>query len=315
MISEQTLKDMVINYVEQSSGWFHTEDVNKALLINSAQDKDNVRQILHRLYIKELLEKDYRINGKWRKVQDELVEMDLQNAGETVPMDVQFPFQLERVFQPLPHSLWVVAGAPNAGKTTVALEFCLLNQFKQHIVYFSSEMGATRLMGRLKKFPLYQRDGIAFQAFERSDNYQDAVKKFPDSIIVIDYLEIYENFYEIGQKLKLIFDALKGNSSALVLVQKNPSRKNFKGQIEYVDLGRGGNLGLEKASLYVAMDSAGQNGNSRLKIVKAKEWQIENLNPNNMEFQYKLINGAEFVGIQYPPGFPQKIEHQDEMEF
>jgi hypothetical protein len=298
------LAHRLIDYIYQSSGWFFTEDVCRALSLKEEKDRDNVRVQLHKLADKGLLEKDKKVNAHWRKVEDDLFEMDLNNADSAKPLDIRYPFGIERVFPTLPRSILVCAGSSNSGKTAFMLNFCLLNQWKHHVVYFSSEMGASRLKARLNKHPDFQREGLGFQAFERGDNFADAVGKFPNSLIVIDYLEIYDNFYEIGSKIKAIFDKLQGNGVCFIAVQKNPSRKNIKGQTEYVDLGRGGNFGLEKASLYLVMDSAGKDGHSRLKIVKAKEWVHENINPNNMEWGYKLVNGCQFVSIEEPDGLP-----------
>jgi hypothetical protein len=302
--NDTPLSHRLVDYVYQSRGWFFTRDVCQALHLKEEKDTTNVRVQLHKLADKGLLERDNKVNGHWRKVEDEFYEMDLVNADKIKPLDVKYPFGIERVFPTLPRSILVCAGSSNSGKTAFMLNFCLLNQWKHHVVYFSSEMGASRLKARLSKHPLYISDGIGFQAFERGDNFADAVGKFPTSLIVIDYLEIYDNFYEIGAKIKAIFDKLQGNGVCFIAVQKNPSRKNLKGQTEYVDLGRGGNFGLEKASLYLVMDSAGKDGHSRLKIVKAKEWAHENINPNGMEWGYKLVNGCSFVQVQDPDGLP-----------
>ena len=307
-----TFRQRIYAFIKQAGERFSLQDVYSYLdiSINNIRDRDNVRVTLHNLCnakTERLIESDRMHTGWYRKIYDQMEEMDLVHAVEHPGLGIRFPFGIERVFKSLPRSIFLIAGSPNSGKTAYALNFCLLNQWKHHVVYFSSEMGASRLKGRLNKHPDFIREGIGFQAFERSDHFADAIRKFPDSICVVDYLEIYENFYEIGQKLRDIFDATEGDGCALVLVQKNPSRKNLKGQHEYVDLGRGGGFGLEKASLYLAMDSAGDDGYSRMKIVKAKEWADENVNPNNMEWQYKLLSGCRFVNIKNPIGMPSEI--------
>ncbi len=296
------------DFIDQSSGWFWLQDLYKELnLFNNGiytvkeieNNKSVVRNLCKRLVEKGRLERDPYRDGHLRKVEDDLMEMDLLTAEPAKPLDIKYPFGLEKYVLTLPRSIIVIAGEPNAGKTAFLLNFCLLNQWKQHVVYFSSEMGASRLRARLDKHPDIANLGIGFQAFERGYNFHDAVGKYPEAINVIDYLEIYENFYEIGAKMKDIFDKLKGNGICVIATQKNPSKK-FGGKIEHNDLGRGGTFGLEKASLYLAMDSAGMNGYSRLKIVKAKEWAQETINPNGLEWGYKLVNGCQFVDIIQP---------------
>ena len=42
------------------------------------------------------------------------------------------------------------------------------------------------------------------------------------------------------------------------------------------------------------------DGSNRLKIVKAKEWARDDINPNGLEWSYKLVKGCQFVGIREP---------------
>ncbi len=300
MVEITPLSNRLIDFIRQSSGWFWLQDIYKTLNITRENDKTNIRNQCIKLAAKGKLDKDHNHDGHYRNIQDDMVEMDLHNADPAESLDISYPFKLERFVLTLPRSIIVVAGASNSEKTAWMLNFCMMNQWKHHVVYFCSEMGSSRLKARLNKFPDIQTIGIGFQAFERGGDFHDVVAKFPTSICVIDYLEIYENFYEIGAKIKAIFDKLKDNGIVLIAVQKNPSKKNIKGQTEYIDLGRGGNFGLEKASLYVAMDSSGLSGGSRLKIIKAKEWARDDINPNGLEWSYKLIKGCIFCNIVEP---------------
>ena len=92
------------------------------------------------------------------------------------------------------------------------------NQRDHKIHYFNSEMGPGELRTRLEKFgePL---DTWKFQAYERSSNFADVIKPGPGNLNIIDFLEIHENFYEIGGRLKEIHDRLKG-AVAIVALQK-----------------------------------------------------------------------------------------------
>ncbi len=53
-------------------------------------------------------------------------------------------------------------------------------------------------------------------------------------------------------------------------------------------LGRGGNLGLEKPRLYLAMD------NGKIKIEKAKNW-VTRANPNGLTLEYRVVKGCQFA--------------------
>jgi len=49
-----------------------------------------------------------------------------------------------------------------------------------------------------------------FKAYERGGQFQDVIKSGEGNINIIDFLEIYENFYEISKPLAEIHKKLKG---------------------------------------------------------------------------------------------------------
>ena len=151
------------------------------------------------------------------------------------------------------------------------------NMHKFEIHYFNSEMGESELKKRLLKFNDIQLNDWKFEAIEQSDNFADVVAQGRGKINIIDFLEIYENFYEIGGRIAEIHKKLKG-AIAVIAIQKN------KG----VDTGLGGYRGLEKPRLALAL-SPGQ-----LKIVKAKNWRTEE-NPNGLQIDFKLVNGCILI--------------------
>ena len=52
-------------------------------------------------------------------------------------------------------------------------------------------------------------------------------------------------------------------------------------------MGRGGDMGLEKPKIYLAMDEG------RITIIKCKEWR-GNENPNGLSMTFKLVGGSKF---------------------
>jgi hypothetical protein len=113
------------------------------------------------------------------------------------------------------------------------------------------------------------------KVWERSGNFADVVK--PDAINVIDFLEIHKDFWEVGGMLKDIHDKLR-KGTAVVALQKSKEKK----------VGRGGDMGLEKPRLYLAIDSG------IITIVKCKNWQGER-NPNGLSKRFRLVQGWKFV--------------------
>jgi hypothetical protein len=288
----------VAEYVEQSSGWFHTDDIYKSFSISIENDKVNVRMCLSRLVQKGLLKRDTKQNGRYKKVENELIEMDFAKADPTAEFKLLWPFSLERYVRIMPKSIVVVAGSPNSGKTSFLLNVVAKNQGAQHIAYFNSEMAVEEFKLRLDCFDWV--DGWCFQAFERSGNFSDCI--FPDSVNIIDFMEINDEFYKIASELTAIHDKLR-KGIAIVAIQKNPPKRDMKGKMVANDMGRGGVFGLEKPRLYLSMDTG------HLKIVKAKIWQNPQINPNNKVFSFKLVNGSQFVNIT------EEIAKQEDMPF
>jgi hypothetical protein len=96
---------------------------------------------------------------------------------------------------------------------------------------------------------------------------------------VIDFLELLEDFWKVGMMLKAIHDKIAGSKDvAVVALQKAYG----------TDVGRGGEFGLEKPRLALAMESG------RVKIVKAKNWRTAK-NPNGLYKEYGLVNGCKIV--------------------
>ena len=109
------------------------------------------------------------------------------------------------------------------------------------------------MKSRLEKFEDVGLDDWKFSSFNRSSAFADAIR--PDEVNLIDYLELSgEKTFLVGDEIRAIYDRL-GNGLAVIALQKK------KG----ADYGRGAEFSLEKARLYLAMDSG------KLKVVKAKE--------------------------------------------
>ena len=150
-----------------------------------------------------------------------------------------------------------------------------MQSFEVH--YFNSEMGSGELRKRLSKFDGIALDDWNFKAWERSDKFSDVIKQGKGKINIIDFLEIHDNFYEVGGHLAEIYKKLK-NSIAVVALQKNPG----------VDVGLGGFRSLEKTRLALAMNAG------TLKIVKAKNWKT-GTNPNGLQINFKIVNGCNLI--------------------
>lgn len=151
------------------------------------------------------------------------------------------------------------------------------NMHKFDVHYFNSEMGGSELKKRLSLFDDILLHQWKFKAWERSDRFADVIKSGKGTINIIDFLEIHDNFYEIGGRLAEIHKKLKG-AIAIIALQKNAG----------CDTGLGGFRGLEKPRLYLSMAP------HSLKIVKAKNWQGAE-NPNGKQVLFKVVKGCKFI--------------------
>ena len=271
---KNNMTEEVNRYIDLTDGLFSVTDCYKELQsLQIVTNKNALHQIFKRFKDEGIIEKAGNLNGVYRRVNTQLTEIDYKNAvAEVIPLN--WPFEIEKWVHTFPRSIQVIAGMPNAGKTAFLLCFCQNNMNDFPITYFSSEMGAVELRNRLGKFDLpISKWNVKF--FEKASNFEDGLD--PDGINIVDFLEVYDEFYKVGLYIKQIYDKLD-KGIAVIAIQKNPE----------TDFGIGGMRSIEKARLYLALDR------NTIKIVKAKNWATET-NPNGLAKDFKLIQGAKFI--------------------
>jgi hypothetical protein len=271
---EKNLAQEVKDWISVTSGYFSVTDCYNELQVVTKCDKANVRQTLVRLSKEGEIERHPTKNGQYRKINTSVEEIDFLNAPIGC-VNLKWPFEIEQYVKILPKNIIIVAGVPNSGKTAFLLNFIEMNMDSHNIFYFSSEMGDIELRDRLSKFerPLHS---WKFKPIERSSDFADVIR--PNDINVIDFLEIHDEFWKISGMIKNIYDKLN-KGIAIIAIQKDPHK-------EY---GAGATRSLEKARLYLTMDS------HRIKIVKGKNWAKQGVNPNGLELYFKLISGCRFT--------------------
>jgi len=271
---DRNLKQEFLEWVHLTEGYWNLTEACRALQILQKEERNHLYVIAHRLKAEGIIEKYGNQAGVYRTVSADIEPIDFMNCTVNA-LSVRYPFQIERHIKTLPKNIIVVAGSPDAGKTAFLLNFARLNQDKHDVHYFSSEMGAMELRERLSKFdsPL---DSWHFKVWEKSSNFADSIK--PDAVNVIDFMELHSDFWQVGGMIKAIHDKLK-NGIAVIALQKPQGR----------DEGLGGQRGLEKPRLYLAMEAG------KIKIVKAKNWVTSDRNPNGLTLDYKIVAGCKFM--------------------
>ena len=279
-------QEIVEEWIKETTGWFTYEELDRELGIKQESDKSNRRVIIKRLKDDGIIEQNPKENKLYRYVNVATRIIDFKKAHNKTPLDIKLPFRIEGYVNTYPGNVIVIAGAPNAGKTAFLLNTVRMNMAKYSIFYQNSEMGEDELAIRLEKFQGLTLDDWTFTAEERSGDFHDVIR--PDCLNIIDFLELTDNFYQIGGFLSKIHDKLS-TGIAIVAIQKNPG----------VPLGRGGNLGTEKPRLYLSMDAG------KITIIKGKNWANPMVNPNRLVTEFNIINGCEFhqTGVWH---------HQDE---
>ena len=151
------------------------------------------------------------------------------------------------------------------------------------IIYFTSEdPQGYEFKARLKNvgmdFDLLRKSNFEMKA--RAENFAEVIE--PDSINIIDFLEIYKDFYLMGEILRNIFARLN-KGIAVIAIQKDKNK----------DYGRGGVMVMEKPRLVVSLKSDFPYGQKAV-IEKAKMFKGEK-NPYNQRRNYHIVNGIDIV--------------------
>jgi hypothetical protein len=124
-----------------------------------------------------------------------------------------------------------------------------------------------------------------FEMIKRSEDFEDIIE--PGTITIVDYLQMFDNFYNVGQKIKNMKDSI-GKGLLIVCVQK----KNSKDKL----YGRGGEFGLEQARLGVSLDSNKPYGHI-ITVTKGKNVR-KGKDIEGMSMDYKLEeDGSKIVPV------------------
>jgi hypothetical protein len=285
---ESDLKNTVKSWILLDKRTFKIQDIYNDLNIRNRQQKKKVSDYLALFCQDGLIE---RLNGQrgvfsYKESSFSLINyIDLVNT--TTDTIVSLPLGLPSLgIQVLPGNIIVVAGESNSGKTSILLNIAhdnlkTLSKTGQHdtIKYFSSEMGPQELHTRVKAFGKPMKLWSGMQAIERTGNFHQVID--PDGLNIIDFMEVHNEFYMVGEWIRRIYEVLSGGVCIIALQKKSGT-----------DFGRSGEISLEKPRLYLSISEV-IKGYSSCKIVKAKNYTGER-NPNGLEKDFRIIKrGSE----------------------
>jgi len=279
MDKDRSLASEIRLWIARNPGrHFTLNTLDTEIGIYESADKNNRWHIIDRLG-KEGLVEPY--GSAYRVVSVDLTPLNWRGADKSTIKDIKWPFGIENYVRILPKNVAVVAGSKDAGKTAFLLNFIMLNMAKYPIHYYSSEMGELELKERLEAFEetgLIPLEDWNFNSFEKAFDFQDVIAKHPDDIHLIDFLEIHKDFWEVSGIIFRMWERLK-TGLIVIALQKNPG----------ATFGLGGARSLEKARLYVTLDSG------KMTIEVGKNWAQKGVNPKGKTWNFKLVDGCKFI--------------------
>ncbi|MBT8362007.1 MAG: bifunctional DNA primase/polymerase [Deltaproteobacteria bacterium] len=294
-----SLSGNIREYIEQESGMFHNNDIDREFDLRSRREKQARWIALSRL------EKDgkiKKINGKagfWRVIKGDKPKMAFDNVSPE-SFSIPMPLQIGEMVEVYNGSMILVSGTSNAGKTaflmsTLALslythtkkekertkekERKLLQILDNGIRYLNSEMSPSEIMDWQESLGVNITNGDV-EFFECYSDYQDMV--LPDGLTFIDFLEINDNFYEVGERLREIHETLR-NGVVVIALQKKMG----------AELGIGGQFTMHKPRLVINLERT--NSAAKIaKLAKVKKAVRREDNPEGKQIDYVLTTEGAF---------------------
>jgi hypothetical protein len=276
---EKSLANEVKEWILSTEGHFFSTEIHKELDLSTKLHKKNVSEILRRLCVDGLIERAGNKNGVFRRVKgmEELEEIDWENAS-TESLPIKWPLRIEKFVLTRPRNVVIVAGDSDSGKSAFLMNTIAMNpDFK--VRAFISEGGASELNVRINNSgtpDLFKKPRVKF--FFKNSEWADHVH--PDAINIFDYLDpVGDDYPYVSQWIRDIYTRLK-KGIAIIGLQKKIG----------ADYGTGGPKTAEKSRLYLAIDKP----DSKIRIVKGKNWADPTKKPDKLQCRFKLWKGYHF---------------------
>uniref|UniRef100_A0A6M3LPZ9 Putative bifunctional DNA primase/polymerase n=1 Tax=viral metagenome TaxID=1070528 RepID=A0A6M3LPZ9_9ZZZZ len=268
----QEIRDLIA----QQKGNITATFCNNAQQSATKAEKSAVRMALSRCVKEGLIEPTGRNAGEYRIVEPKPEPVDWKTAKEEW-VKLYLPWRLDEFVKIPENGLILLMGAPNCGKSAALINIARYNMKKGWDVhYLSTEISEGAFRNRAECY-----NGLSLDDWKVNFYYDppvvDTIEPGKKKLWLIDYIELYDKFWEVGKILADIHRKL-GGGVAICAIQKQPGST----------VGLGGQFTQFKPSLTLAMDW------QKVKIVKAKDYDqmhFENYgNPNGKEYHFKMID-------------------------
>jgi len=249
-------------------------------------DRDDRHRVVVRLFHAveaDLLKKDGRLYSYIDKTY-KLVPWEMA-TGEDDTLDVTWPYGHEDgsafgfadAVSVSQGDVVVLAGVSNMGKTAFCLNMVVDNMDRYSVTYMGNEIKPAKFARRINRMnwanPIDEEGRPKFETIERHEKWADIIR--PDSINIIDWINLGDNFYQIGRIIEGIQERLK-MGIAVISIQKSEGKT----------LGLGGGFSEHLSSLYLTFDF------ERLHVRKAKEIRPGRPNPNGKDYGFTIVDGG-----------------------
>jgi len=257
---------------------FALQDCYIGLGTKTAAEKAACRMVISRMVSRGQIEPAGHKSGIYRLVNSEDRSIDLGDLSDLKgEMRIGFPMNVHKFIKVMPHTVYIIAGETDSGKSAYLLNFAKMNSQLHRVHYHSSEMGKAEFLDRLQYFWADASENKNMKFYERSNDFASAIKRNPDDVHIVDYIQMFDNFFLMAEVIDKIGKAVN-NGIVFIALQKPKKR----------DEGLGGERTKDLARLYLSMSPG------VLKIVKAKNWRDPKINPNGQQILFKLAEGCKF---------------------
>ena len=296
-------------FLDNHSGSFKNSDLDNEFNYRTRSEKKARSKVLCRFEKEGKIKKLPNALGQWRTVITDVKPMKRTGQG-VKSFSLPFPLGIQDLVNIFPGNIITIAGETGAGKTGFCLktvvnllatslkkrEYVKNNKattpapnggdhldllLENGIHYFNSEMGEAEITDWEQSLEANLLDDPLLSIYEDVRyGWEDLTQ--PNGINFIDYLEVYDNFYNVGQIISDIEAALN-QGIAIICLQKAPGK----------DFGLGGQFSAWKARLVVTL-SLSKARVRVAKLQKVKAPKDRRNNPEGKEVDYLVSPSGDF---------------------
>ena len=289
-LEDRLMLDDMAQRIEAWAKWapgeFSVSDVDRELELNTFELRRDRTMACEKLVADGIFERVGKRRGVYRMRQCDLKRQDL-SAVKGQPANLWMPFNLtqgqNRLVDIYPGNIITIGGEKNSGKTAFMLNIAITNRREWNVHYFNSEMPDEELALRTGLFDCPKQEWDLVNFYFRHRDFSDVIFNGKNDLNIIDFLEISDDFYLIGQLVRNIFDRL-GDAIAIIAVQKKTGADNP----------RGGEFVKEKSRLHLDLSHCEGEYRNKMQINPAKNWAKDGVNPTGLYVKYKLAKGNFF---------------------